>query len=53
MLRAYRNIFQGPTVKSTEKAPDLTFADHIPAAILIVALLAVGCFPNLLLNLLK
>lgn len=53
MLRAYRNIFQGPVVKSTEKAADLTFIDHIPAVILIVALLAVGCYPNLLLNFLK
>jgi NADH-quinone oxidoreductase subunit M len=53
MLRAYRNIFQGPAVKSTEKAADLTLADHIPAVLLIVALLAVGLYPNLLLNLLK
>ncbi|QTN31731.1 NADH-quinone oxidoreductase subunit M [Akkermansiaceae bacterium] len=53
MLRAYRNIFQGPTVKSTENAADLTLADHIPAVLLITALLAVGCYPNLLLNLLK
>ena len=52
MLRAYRNIFQGPAVKSTEKAADLTLADHIPAVLLIVALLAVGFFPNLILNLL-
>jgi NADH-quinone oxidoreductase subunit M len=53
MLRAYRNIFQGPTVKSTEKAADLTLIDHIPAVLLVIALLAVGCYPNLLLNLLK
>ena len=53
MLRAYRNIFQGPAVKSTEKAADLTLADHIPAVLLTVALLAVGLYPNLLLNLLK
>jgi NADH-quinone oxidoreductase subunit M len=53
MLRAYRNIFQGPPVESTAKAPDLTFADRIPAVLLIVALLAVGIYPNLLLNLLK
>ncbi len=52
MLRAYRNIFQGPPVASTERASDLTLADHIPAVILIVALLAVGCYPNLLLNVL-
>ncbi len=53
MLRAYRNIFQGPAVKSTEAATDLTLADRIPAALLVVALFAVGLYPNLLLNLLK
>jgi NADH-quinone oxidoreductase subunit M len=53
MLRAYRNIFQGPAVKSTESAADLTLADRIPAVLLIVALFAVGLYPNLLLNLLK
>jgi len=53
MLRAYRNIFQGPPVESTAKAPDLTLADRIPAVLLIVALLAVGIYPNLLLNLLN
>ncbi len=53
MLRAYRNIFQGPTVPATESATDLTLADRIPAAILVIALLAVGLYPNLLLNLLK
>jgi len=52
MLRAYRNIFQGPAVKSTEAAADLTLVDHIPALLLVVALLAVGIYPNLLLNLL-
>ena len=53
MLRAYRSIFQGPSVKATEAAADLTFADRIPALLLAVALLVVGLFPNLLLNLLK
>ncbi len=53
MLRAYRNIFQGPTVKATATAADLTFADRIPAILLILALFAVGLYPNLLLNLLK
>jgi len=53
MLRAYRNIFQGPAVKSTASAADLTFADRIPALLLILALFAVGLYPNLLLNLLK
>jgi NADH-quinone oxidoreductase subunit M len=53
MLRAYRNIFQGPSVKATTDAPDLTFADRIPVLLLAIALLAVGLYPNLLLNLLR
>lgn len=53
MLRAYRAIFQGPTVKSTGSAADLTLADRIPAVLLVLALFAVGLYPNLLLNLLK
>ena len=53
MLRAYRNIFQGPAVKATESAKDLTLADRIPATLLVLALFAVGLYPNLLLNLLK
>ena len=52
MLRAYRNIFQGPSVKATASAADLTLADRIPAVLLILALFAVGLYPNLLLNLL-
>ncbi|QJE98756.1 complex I subunit 4 family protein [Luteolibacter luteus] len=53
MLRAYRRIFQGESVKATDGAADLTLADRIPAVLLAVALLAVGLYPNLLLNLLK
>ncbi len=53
MLRAYRKIFQGESVRATEGAADLTFADRIPALLLAVALLAVGLYPNLLLSLLK
>jgi NADH-quinone oxidoreductase subunit M len=53
MLRAYRNIFQGPAVKLTASAPDLPLTDRIPALLLIVTLFAVGLYPNLLLNLLK
>ncbi|MCX6867326.1 MAG: NADH-quinone oxidoreductase subunit M [Verrucomicrobia bacterium] len=74
MLRAYRNIFQGrsvkttesaadltlseqipqgPSVKTTESAADLTLAEQIPALLLVLALVAVGLYPNLLLNLLK
>jgi NADH-quinone oxidoreductase subunit M len=53
MLRAYRNIFHGPTVQATQAAADLTLADRIPALILVIALFAVGLYPNLILNLLK
>jgi NADH-quinone oxidoreductase subunit M len=53
MLRAYRNIFQGPTVKATASASDITLADRIPVVLLVVSLFAVGLYPNLLLNLLK
>jgi len=53
MLRAYRNIFHGPSVKATEAAVDISFAQRVPAILLIVALFAVGLYPNLLLNLLK
>ena len=53
MLRAYRRVFHGPSVKATESAADLTIADRIPALLLILSLLAVGLYPNLLLNLLK
>ena len=51
MLRAYRNIFQGPSVKSTETAADISFTQRIPIILLILALFAVGLCPNLLLNL--
>jgi len=53
MLRAYRAIFQGHAVKATESTADLTLADRIPAVLLVLALLAVGLYPNLLLNLLQ
>jgi NADH-quinone oxidoreductase subunit M len=53
MLRAYRNIFHGPCVTATEFAADLTLAERVPAALLALALFAVGLYPNLLLNLLK
>jgi len=53
MLRAYRNIFHGPPVSATASAADLTLADQVPAALLALALFAVGLYPNILLNLLK
>ncbi|MEM9235650.1 MAG: NADH-quinone oxidoreductase subunit M [Verrucomicrobiota bacterium] len=51
MLRAYRNIFQGPAVPSTESAADLSMADRVPAILLAVVLFIVGIFPNILLGL--
>lgn len=53
MLRAYRAIFQGPTVPATASAADLGFAERIPVLLLVVALFAVGLYPNLLLQFLK
>ncbi len=53
MLRAYRAIFQGPAVKATSSAADLTLMDRVPAVLLVVALLAVGLYPNVLLGLLE
>lgn len=53
MLRAYRNIFQGPGIARTESAADLTLREQIPAILLCLALFAVGLYPNLLLNLLR
>ncbi len=53
MLRAYRAIFQGPEVPTTEGAPDLTPGDRIAPAFLALCLFAVGLYPNLLLQLLR
>ncbi|BCU79812.1 NADH-quinone oxidoreductase subunit M [Luteolibacter sp. LG18] len=53
MLRAYRQIFQGLSVPITKSAADLTLCERIPAVLLVVALLAVGLYPNLLLDLLR
>ena len=53
MLRAYRNIFQGPCCNLTANAPDISLPDRMPALLLIIVLFAVGLYPNLLLNLLK
>lgn len=53
MLRAYRRIFQGPAVPVTASAPDITTTERISAVLLAAVLLAVGLYPNVLLNLLK
>jgi len=55
MLRAFRETFQGPAVPATsaEKVSDFGPFCQIPAALLAIALLVVGLYPNSLLNLLK
>ncbi|MEJ6582151.1 MAG: NADH-quinone oxidoreductase subunit M [Akkermansiaceae bacterium] len=55
MLRAFRQIFQGPAVSATSSKNVTDFGPfcQIPAAILAIALLVVGLYPNSLLNLLK
>jgi NADH-quinone oxidoreductase subunit M len=53
MLRAYRNIFQGPAVSATDSSADLVLSERIPAVLLTITLFAIGLCPNLLLNLLK
>jgi NADH-quinone oxidoreductase subunit M len=53
MLRAYRDIFQGPAVRLTKDATDLTKADRAPAMVLATVLLVVGLCPNILLHFLK
>lgn len=53
MLRAFRQTFQGPLEVKCENATDLTILEKAPAALLAIVLLAVGLYPNLLLNLLK
>lgn len=53
MLRAYRNIFQGPEVRSTKDASDLGDKDRSPAVLLAAVLLIVGLYPNVLLQFLN
>ncbi len=53
MLRAFRKMFHGPLVRATESAVDLPFIDRLPSVFLVITLVAVGLYPNLLLNLLK
>jgi len=49
MLRAYRNIFQGPLMKNTTDATDISTSDKIPAYLLAATLLVVGVYPKILL----
>ena len=53
MLRAYRHIFQGGEVSTTQDAPDLEPSDKVPAVLLAVVLLVVGLYPNSILGLLE
>jgi len=53
MLRAYRNTFQGPLVKSTESATDLSLCSKIPAYMLGAILIIVGVYPAIILNFLN
>ncbi len=50
MLRAFRNIFQGETVRRTEEVTPLSFNEKIPAIILGLVLLVVGIYPNTILH---
>jgi NADH-quinone oxidoreductase subunit M len=52
VLRAFRKTFQGPTVNSTVNATDIPLMEQIPALLLAAALLVVGIYPNILVNLL-
>lgn len=53
MLRAYRNIFQGPEVRLTKDAEDISLKERAPAVFLAVVLLVVGLCPNILLKLIE
>ena len=52
MLRAYRKTFQGDTGE-TESIPDLSASERWPIIILIAALLAIGFFPGLFVDIIK
>ncbi len=53
MLRAFRSSFQGPLVKSTENATDISICGKIPAYLLAATLLVVGIYPQIILQFLK
>ena len=53
MLRAYRQTFQGEAVDTSAGAKDLGLTEKLPAALLAVALLVVGFYPNSLLTFLN
>ncbi|MGB0993974.1 MAG: complex I subunit 4 family protein, partial [Akkermansiaceae bacterium] len=53
MLRAFRNTFQGPLVKSTEGAEDISRCEKLPAYLLAAVLLVVGVYPHIILHFLR
>jgi len=53
VLRGFRKTFQGPTVSATASVADLTLVEKIPAVLLAAALLIVGIYPRILLQLLS
>lgn len=53
MLRAYRNVFQGASTRITEEAQPLLMRERLAAAVLGIVLVAVGLYPNLVLNILQ
>ena len=53
VLRGFRKTFQGPLVKATGSASDLTLLEKIPAILLAIGLLIVGIYPRILLQLLS
>ena len=52
MLRGYRRIFMGPA-SANASLNDITSEQRLPVLLLLAALLAIGIFPSLLLNLLN
>ena len=52
MLRGYRRIFMGPAAANAS-LEDISIQQRIPVLLLLAALLAIGFFPSLLLNLLN
>jgi NADH-quinone oxidoreductase subunit M len=53
VLRGFRKTFHGSTVSATSSGSDLTLMEIIPAVLLALALLTVGIYPRILLQLLS
>ena len=53
VLRAFRKIFQGPTVSMTVNVTDIPLMEKLPALLLAASLLVVGVYPSILIHLLK